>query len=48
MSETTSLLESITTPNITLNVFETAAWSGSKFVDYQFLSSVAFNGGAFE
>ena len=35
MSETTSLLESITTPNITLNVFETAAWSGSKFVEYQ-------------
>ena len=39
LSEMTSLLENITTPNISQNVFETAEWSGSKFVEYQFLSS---------
>ena len=35
-SETTSLLESITTPNVKQVVYETGAWSGtSKFVEYQ-------------
>ena len=47
-SEMASLLENITTPNVTQTVYETAAWSGSKFVEYQFLSSAAFNGGLFE
>ena len=35
LSEMTSLLENITTPNISQNVFETAEWSGSKLVEYQ-------------
>ena len=43
LTEMTSLLENITTPNVTQNVYETSHWVGSKFVEYQFLSSVAFN-----
>ena len=37
LSEMTSLLENITTPNISQNVYETAEWSGSKLIEYQVL-----------
>ena len=43
LTEMTSLLENITTPNISQNVYETSEWFGSKFIEYQFLSSFAFN-----
>ena len=43
LTEMTSLLQNITTPNISQNVYETSEWFGSTFIEYQFLSSVAFN-----
>jgi len=38
-------LANITTPNVTQTVYETGSWTGTKFTEYQFLSSAEFNGG---